>query len=72
MRRRRRWATSKHLSTAGPSICQGSFFVIVLVAAATGFRGVAGLSAEIGKIFIVVAVIFLVIYLLAGKTPTLP
>ena len=48
------------------------FFIIALVAAAMGFRGVAGLSAEIGKIFIVVAVIFLVIYVFAGRAPVVP
>ena len=45
------------------------FFVIALVAALLGFRGVAGLSAEFGWIFVVVAVIFLAVGLLSGRTP---
>jgi uncharacterized membrane protein YtjA (UPF0391 family) len=45
------------------------FFVIALVAAVLGFRGVAGLSAEIGYVFVVVAVIFLVIALFTGRGP---
>jgi uncharacterized membrane protein YtjA (UPF0391 family) len=45
------------------------FFVIALVAAVLGFRGVAGLSAEIGYVFVVVAVIFLVIALVTGRGP---
>ena len=32
------------------------FFVIALIAAALGFRGVAGLSAEFGWVFVVLAV----------------
>jgi len=47
-------------------------FIIAFIAAALGFGNVAGLSAEIGKIFVVVAVIFLVIYLFVGRTPTVP
>ena len=46
-----------------------TFFVIALVAALLGFRGVAGLSAEFGWIFVVVAVIFLVVGLLSGRRP---
>jgi len=49
-----------------------TFFVIALIAALLGFSGVAGLSAEIGWIFVVVAVIFLVVGLLAGRTPPAP
>jgi uncharacterized membrane protein YtjA (UPF0391 family) len=45
------------------------FFVIALVAALLGFRGVAGLSAEIGYLFVVVAVIFLVIFMVSGGIP---
>lgn len=48
------------------------FFVIALIAALLGFRGVAGLSAEFGWIFVVVAVIFLAVGLLTGRTPTGP
>jgi uncharacterized membrane protein YtjA (UPF0391 family) len=46
------------------------FFVISLVAAVLGFRQVAGLSAQFGKLFAVLAVVFLLIALLAGRTPT--
>ena len=45
------------------------FFVIAVVAAALGLRGVAGLSAEIGYVFVVVAVIFLVIAVFTGRAP---
>jgi len=47
------------------------FFVIALFAAILGFRGVAGLSAEIGWVFAIVAVVFLVVALLSGTGPTL-
>ena len=47
------------------------FFVIALIAAALGFRGVAGLSAEFGWVFVVLAVVFLAIGLLSGRTPPL-
>lgn len=46
------------------------FFVIALVAALLGFRGVAGLSAEFGWVFVVLAVVFLAVGLLTGRTPT--
>jgi len=46
-----------------------TFFVIALVAAVLGFGGVAGLSANIGYLFLVVAVIFLVVGLLTGRRP---
>jgi uncharacterized membrane protein YtjA (UPF0391 family) len=46
------------------------FFVIALIAALLGFRGVAGLSAEFGWIFVVLAVIFLAVGLLTGRAPT--
>jgi uncharacterized membrane protein YtjA (UPF0391 family) len=45
------------------------FFVIALVAALLGFRGVAGLSAEFGWIFVVLAVVILVVGLLSGRMP---
>jgi uncharacterized membrane protein YtjA (UPF0391 family) len=45
------------------------FFVISLFAALLGFRQVAGLSAQFGKIFAVLAVIFLLIALLGGRGP---
>jgi uncharacterized membrane protein YtjA (UPF0391 family) len=46
-----------------------TFFVIALIAALLGFGGVAGMSAEIGWIFVVLAVIFLVVGLLSGRRP---
>lgn len=46
-----------------------TFFVIALIAAVLGFRGVAGLSANIGYLFAVIAVIFLVVALLTGRSP---
>ena len=46
------------------------FFIVALVAAVLGFRGVAGLSANIGYTLLVVAVIFIVIALVAGRGPT--
>jgi uncharacterized membrane protein YtjA (UPF0391 family) len=50
-----------------------TFFVIALIAAVLGFRGVAGMSAEIGYIFVVVAVIFIVVALLSGHSaPPVP
>jgi len=46
------------------------FFVIALIAAVLGFRGVAGLSAEIGWFFAVLSIVFLVVALLSGRGPT--
>ena len=45
------------------------FFVIALVAALLGFGGVAGMSAQIGYIFAVLAIVFLDVGLLAGRGP---
>ncbi len=45
------------------------FFVIALIAAVLGFRGIAGLSAEIGWLFAVLSIVFLVIALLSGRGP---
>lgn len=45
------------------------FFIVALVAAVLGFRGVAGLSANIGYTLLVVAIIFVVIALVAGRPP---
>jgi uncharacterized membrane protein YtjA (UPF0391 family) len=42
------------------------FFVIALIAAVLGFRGVAGLSTQFGYLFVVVAVVFLAVGLLGG------
>ncbi len=50
-----------------------TFFVIALVAALLGFGGVAGLSADFGYIFLVLAVVFLVVSLFArGRPPLRP
>lgn len=46
------------------------FFIVALVAAVLGMRGVAGLSAEIGYVLVGVAVIFMVVALLTGRAPT--
>jgi len=48
------------------------FFVIALIAAALGFRGVAGMSADIGWLFAVIAVVFLVVALLSGHPAAIP
>ena len=45
------------------------FFVIALIAAVLGFRGVAGMSAQIGWLFAVIAVIFLAVAMLTGRGP---
>lgn len=46
------------------------FFVVALVAAVLGMRGVAGLSANIGYTLVFVALVFLVIALVTGRAPT--
>ena len=48
------------------------FFVVALIAAFLGMRGVAGMSAEIGYMFVVVAVIFLLVSLLMRSPTHLP
>ena len=42
------------------------FFVVALVASVLGFRGVAGMSAQFGYLFAVLAVVLLVVGLLGG------
>jgi len=44
-----------------------TFFVIALIASALGFGGVAGLSAEIGWLFAVLALAFLVVAVVTGR-----
>ena len=44
-----------------------TFFVIALIASALGFGGVAGLSAEIGWFFAVVALALLAVGILSGR-----
>jgi uncharacterized membrane protein YtjA (UPF0391 family) len=46
------------------------FFVIALIASVLGFRGIAGMSAQIGWVFAVIAVIFLAVALLGGHGST--
>ncbi len=46
------------------------FFVIALIAALLGFGGVAGMSAQIGWIFAVLSIVFLVVALLSGRGST--
>ena len=45
------------------------FFIVALVAAVLGQRGVAGLSAEIGYLLVGVAVIFLLVAMVTGRGP---
>jgi uncharacterized membrane protein YtjA (UPF0391 family) len=45
------------------------FFVVALVAAVLGLRGVAGLSANIGYTLLAVALIFVLIAFLSGRAP---
>ncbi len=47
-----------------------AFFVVALIAAILGFRGIAGLSAEIGWFFAVLSIVFLAVALLSGRGPT--
>ncbi len=44
-----------------------TFFVIALVASLLGFGGVAGLSAQIGWIFAVLALAFLIVAVISGR-----
>lgn len=46
------------------------FFVIALIAAVLGFRGVAGMSAEIGWLFAMLSIVFLAVAVLTGRGPT--
>src|SRR5262245_19195332 len=48
------------------------FFVVALVAALLGFRGVAGMSAQFGYLFAILALIMLVVYFVAGRAPVVP
>jgi uncharacterized membrane protein YtjA (UPF0391 family) len=45
------------------------FFVVAIIAALLGQRGVAGLSAQVGYLFVGVAVLFLLVALLTGRGP---
>jgi uncharacterized membrane protein YtjA (UPF0391 family) len=48
------------------------FFVVALIAMVLGLRGVAGLSAEIGYVLVVVALIFVAISFFVGRAPPVP
>ncbi|MCW1428060.1 DUF1328 domain-containing protein [Novosphingobium sp. JCM 18896] len=48
------------------------FAVVALVAALLGFGGVAGLSADLAKVFLLVAAVILVIGFVAGRGPRVP
>jgi uncharacterized membrane protein YtjA (UPF0391 family) len=48
-----------------------TFFVIAIIAALLGARGVAGLSAEIGYFLVVIALIFVLISLFTGRSPAI-
>ncbi|HXC50071.1 MAG TPA: DUF1328 domain-containing protein [Candidatus Limnocylindrales bacterium] len=49
-----------------------TFFVIALIAAVLGFNGVAGMSANIGWLFAVLAVVVLAVALVSGRRGILP
>ena len=42
------------------------FFVIAIIAAAMGFGGIAGMSADIGWVFAMLAIVILVVGLFGG------
>jgi uncharacterized membrane protein YtjA (UPF0391 family) len=44
-----------------------TFFVIALIASLLGFGGVAGLSAQIGWLFAMLAVVFLLVAVVSGR-----
>ena len=46
------------------------FFVVAVVLALLGFRQAAGMSYRIGYLFVVIAIVFLLLYLLTGRTPS--
>ena len=48
------------------------FFVIALIAALFGLRSIAGMSAQVGKMLVVLAVVVLVVYVIAGRAPVPP
>ncbi len=48
------------------------FFIVAVILAVLGFRQAAGLSYRIGYFFVVVAVVFLLLYLLTGRAPHVP
>lgn len=48
------------------------FAVVAVIAALLGFGGVAGLSADLAKIFLVVAAVILVLGFVFGRGPRVP
>ncbi len=42
------------------------FFIVALIAGFIGLRNVAGMSAQIGYIFVVVAMVFILVSLVGG------
>lgn len=48
------------------------FFVIAVVLALLGFRQAAGMSYQIGYLFAVLAIVFLLFYLFTGHAPHVP
>ena len=48
------------------------FFVIAVVLSLLGFRQAAGMSYRIGYLFAVVAIVFLLLYLLTGHASHVP
>jgi uncharacterized membrane protein YtjA (UPF0391 family) len=47
------------------------FFVVALIAGVLGFWGVAGLAAEIAKIFCLIFIVLMIVSLFRGRTPRL-
>jgi uncharacterized membrane protein YtjA (UPF0391 family) len=45
-----------------------TFFLVSILAAVLGLRGITGLTAEMGYIFVVLAVVFLVVALVTGRS----
>jgi uncharacterized membrane protein YtjA (UPF0391 family) len=45
-----------------------TFFLISIVAAVLGLGGIAGLTAEVGYIFVVLALVFLVVAAFTGRS----
>ena len=46
-----------------------AFFIVALIASVLGFNGIAGLSANIAYLCAVLAVIFLAVAVLTGRSP---
>jgi len=47
------------------------FFVVAIIASVLGARGVAGMSAQVGYVLVVIAIIFVVLAFLFGRTPAI-